>query len=544
MRGVWAGSLGLSLGMLVGGSAAQEVLWRPAVPANTVAPVSARGPAAVLGRPVPLTAGPGPATDRSVTPVAFSSLSLIGTPPPLARAQNPEIPLPLPPGPPPREPAKLQVEAGLPQGNRDKPAPEAPTLTMPRKVEGNHPPGHATTTPVPGGGQFLVPFLSPHLPCEPSACEPYCRSDIGCGPASCLWLSGEYLLWWTKDAPAPPLVTSSPAGTPRELAGVLGVPGTAVLFGGSSINSEERSGGRFGLGLWLDPCERLALETNYFFLGQRTVPFHASSSGLPILARPFFDVVLGRESSELIAFPGLLAGAASVSAFNRLWGLEENLRANLCHGTAIGGTCYRFGLLGGFRFLRLDEGLTFTEALQVTGGDPTLVGTRIGVTDVFGTHNSFYGGQLGAMLELRRGRWYCDLVSKLALGSTHQVVNINGSTAFTVPGGPTVVQPGGLLALPTNIGHYSRDFFAVVPEVGVKVGYQFGPHVRAFVGYSFLYWSNVARPGNQVDRVVNVAQLPMLVGSNPAVVPPRPAFAFHGTDFWAQGINFGLEFRY
>src|SRR5262249_57297896 len=27
------------------------------------------------------------------------------------------------------------------------------------------------------------------------------------------WVSAEYLLWWIKNAPAPPLVTASPAGT-------------------------------------------------------------------------------------------------------------------------------------------------------------------------------------------------------------------------------------------------------------------------------------------------------------------------------------------
>src|SRR2546430_13181096 len=47
-----------------------------------------------------------------------------------------------------------------------------------------------------------------------------------------LWASAEYLLWRIKDAPAPvPLVTTSPPSS----FGVLGNPGTAVLFGGSEI---------------------------------------------------------------------------------------------------------------------------------------------------------------------------------------------------------------------------------------------------------------------------------------------------------------------
>ena len=47
------------------------------------------------------------------------------------------------------------------------------------------------------------------------------------------------------------------------------------------------------------------------FLGQRTVHFNAGSGGDPILARPIFDVLAGRESAELVAFPGLLAGGVS-----------------------------------------------------------------------------------------------------------------------------------------------------------------------------------------------------------------------------------------
>jgi hypothetical protein len=61
------------------------------------------------------------------------------------------------------------------------------------------------------------------------------------------------------------------------------------------------------------------------------------------------------------------------------------------------------------------------------------------------------------------------------------------------------------------------------------------------VGYNFLYWSNVIRPGNQVDRVINPNLLPPANGLGG---PNRPTFEFHGSDFWAQGVSFGLEFRY
>ena len=117
-----------------------------------------------------------------------------------------------------------------------------------------------------------------------------------------------------------------------------------------------------------------------------------------------------------------------------------------------------------------------------------------------------------------------------------------GATFLDLPTGIVQRQPGGLLALPgSNIGRFSKDRFAVVPEVGLNLGYQVTESVRAFVGYDFLYLSDVVRAGNQIDTRVNTNQLqrPMVAGG-----PTAPAFTFNGSDFWAQGLNFGLEFRY
>jgi hypothetical protein len=67
------------------------------------------------------------------------------------------------------------------------------------------------------------------------------------------------------------------------------------------------------------------------------------------------------------------------------------------------------------------------------------------------------------------------------------------------------------------------------------------PKGSAHVGYNFLYWSRVVRPGNQIDRVINVSQLPTSQGPGTVTSPFRPVFAFPGTDFWALGVNIGLE---
>src|SRR4051794_30587342 len=49
-----------------------------------------------------------------------------------------------------------------------------------------------------------------------------------CGPAGRFWVSAEFLYWHANGSNAPPLLTTSPAGTALPSAGVLGAPGTSV----------------------------------------------------------------------------------------------------------------------------------------------------------------------------------------------------------------------------------------------------------------------------------------------------------------------------
>ena len=103
--------------------------------------------------------------------------------------------------------------------------------------------------------------------------------------------------------------------------------------------------------------------------------------------------------------------------------------------------------------------------------------------------------------------------------------------------------PGGLYALPTNIGNYHRDELAFVPEVDLEVGFQLTPRVKFRAGYSFLWVSAVARAGDQVDPAINETQF-RIRSPGPFMGPARPAFEFRGSAFWAQGLNFGFEIRY
>ena len=84
------------------------------------------------------------------------------------------------------------------------------------------------------------------------------------------------------------------------------------------------------------------------------------------------------------------------------------------------------------------------------------------------------------------------------------------------------------------------------PEVALSIGYRITPAATVYVGYSFLYASDVARPGEQINRNINPTQT-VSYGNDPPVNPQGPAqptFAFNTTDFWAQTLTVGINYRF
>ncbi len=343
------------------------------------------------------------------------------------------------------------------------------------------------------------------------------------------WMSTEYLLWWTEGMDTPPLVT----GGTQESFGILGEPGTVVLFGGEAVDFEAQSGGRFSAGFWFDPQHIWGVEGSYFFLDNSTAGFSATSDMDPLLARPFFDIEQHvqnvQQVSNLPPFP--IKGGISVDVRTRLSGGDVNVVGNFWDN----GTFRLDGLLG-IRYLRLTESLSVREDLL----DPDFNINFI-VEDRFETRNEFWGGQIGARSTYKVGIVDVSLLGKVAIGQTWQQVGVEGSTTTSIDGGPPTIGGGGLLAQVTNIGVRDRDRFAVVPEVTVTLGLQPTERIRLTVGYTFLYITDVARPGDQIDFRVNPELLPpALPLTNEAV----PAAKFLSDDFWAHGVNFGFEFRF
>jgi hypothetical protein len=353
--------------------------------------------------------------------------------------------------------------------------------------------------------------------------------------SSLFWGSAEYASWWVQGSRLPPLVTTSPAGTPLANAGVLGTPGAAVLFGNEQVNGEMRSGGRFALGAWFDAGHNWGVEADVMFAGAHYSQFSASSDGSQIIARPFIDSLSGAESSEIVAYPGLLRGNVTVrSSSDPLIVADALLRRSLWADCAS-----RVDFLIGYRYLHFAEGLQIQENL--TSLDPQAFGVNLRINDRFATRNDFNGGLLGLDTEWTRGPWSLQIFGKLGLGNLRREVDINGSTVITAPGAAPMAYAGGLLALPSNSGMFSSDHFVVMPELGLTGGWQITPKLRATIGYSVLWLSDLVRPGDQIDRTVNSNQLPPPL---PASGPVRPIFTLRESDFWVQGIRVGLEFRY
>lgn len=188
----------------------------------------------------------------------------------------------------------------------------------------------------------------------------------------------------------------------------------------------------------------------------------------------------------------------------------------------------------GYRYAELDENLGISESLETAGP------TQLNITDSFDTKNQFHGGVIGFISSQQLDRWSLDLILKLGLGSTRSQVQLDGQTVTTV-GGVTTTDNGGLLVLSTNRGSYTQNDLAVLPELGAKLGYLVTGNVKLTVGYDFLYWSRVARPGEQIDRNVNPSYLP---NGGPPTGAPQPAFTFSTTDFWAQGLTAGVDCRF
>jgi hypothetical protein len=341
------------------------------------------------------------------------------------------------------------------------------------------------------------------------ACEEEDDSHKSCNR---WYFNAEYLIYWIKGTSLPPLVTTGQPLVGGGADGALGRSDTLVLFGNSNQGNQSRSGARFQLGWWFDDDHSCGLEGIVFFLGRNDINFRTSSSPSGVLALPFYDSAAGGERAFALASPLVPShGAVAATLTNRLWGSEINLRRS-CYD----GDIFKLDGIVGFRSLSLREDLSIDSSTTVEGSSNMTV-----YSDRFKTTNDFYGGQIGALMDFQWGDWNLGIKTKLALGCTSQQVDVFGITSGNVP--------GGFYAGPNAAGRHQRNRFSFVPELGAQVGYQITDWMRCYFGYDLLHWTNVALPGNEIDRVRG---------------GQRPVFVFRDNSFWAQGVSLGLEFKW
>jgi hypothetical protein len=394
-------------------------------------------------------------------------------------------------------------------------------------------------------------------PADDGECADFCGAAV-CSPPGKYWLRADYLAWFTNGMKLPPLVTTSPDGTPVSSAGVLGATGTTVLFGDTTVGNDMRSGFRTTLGVWLGDCHKWGLEFDYLSLGERANGFDMASTGFPILSRPFFNVETNAQAAELVAYPDTLEGRVTVVARDYFQSAGVTLSRNLCGCNSCescescdpceqscGGCnvpslfCCRTDLLMGFRYYNLSDFVGITEDLRITQTGPT-AGTTIGVQDNFRARNDFYGSELGLRTRIYRGRWSMEILTKLAMGNNHQTITIDGQTTITPLASTTQTYNAGILAGSTNSGVYQRDQFTIIPQLSTELGYQLNCHWRAYIGYDILYWGAVARAADQIDLNLDPRNFPPATSGGLSF----PQFPGKTDAFWAQGLHLGAEFRF
>jgi hypothetical protein len=384
----------------------------------------------------------------------------------------------------------------------------------------------------------LTPISPLSPPCDVPHALPLCPPADNCKApeepeAPRTWVSAEYLIFFVKHGPnpSPQVVASSPTGTAP----------TSVISGGRDIDYGTFSGLRVVTGRWLNNDETVGLEGSAFYLWRNDV----SDAGFPtpgtagaVLARPFAVPGLGTVTAPFV-IPGSLNGGFTVNGSSRLYSSDNYLLFNLTK-SSLGRTDF---LVGG-RYLELDEcqGVNTLSTpvganLASFNGLTARLGSPLAVTDQVDTVTRFAGGTIGLRSEYNLGRVMLTAIGKVSLGNSHEVYFINGATSLLTPAGVAAV-PGGLLTGNSNVGRFTHDAFAVIPEVNVSLSYDVTKWLQVTGGYNFLYIDKVARPGAVLSQTVAPS-----VGLPTAATPRLPGDVT-GSSFYAHGANVGVVLRY
>jgi hypothetical protein len=373
-----------------------------------------------------------------------------------------------------------------------------------------------------------------NLPNASRTCGPRC-----CGPGGCFncpedpclpcrrnlwWVKADLMLGWRSGRGYPALVTTDPSTEDSTTSGVL--PNATILYDGNNDNTQMQAGLNFDFGTWLNDCQSVGFGGRYFFLGDDEGDFSRNSGENAVLAIPFFSLDLGAPSSLLLAHPDIdgevRTGSVSIRASNQVYGFDAYLRLLYCQTG-----CGRVDFITGYHTSNIND--DFRLNMRTDGNQAD---NDVRLFDEINTENSFHGVILGILTEHQMCCMTIRGKARVSVGSMHQRVDIDGGTSIN--GVLDQNEPGGLFTATSNIGSRSQDQFCAVTEAGIALGYYINPNVQFTVGYNLIYWSNVVRPGEQIDTVVDDLNVPAT----------RPGFDFNTTSFWVQSVNLGLTWEF
>lgn len=339
-------------------------------------------------------------------------------------------------------------------------------------------------------------------------------------PRERIWLEFEFIYGVSQGVWTPPLLTSSPPGTPVFRAGALDQSTTTILAGNQRVNNNFVPGFKKAGGYWFDDDRTSGIDASVTMLGQANSSVAVQTlAGGNFLARPVVNGTTLTQSAYL--FGGLTTGGATTSVDTSFITADINYRQNLfadCE-TRLDGQI-------GYRFAQVGDAVSIWNTGFATGAVPGVAGNVLS-NDYFSTRNNFNGVQVGFALTREFGKKFSiEGYGKLAAGVTTSKATVDGSSS--TPDG--TIYGTGVLAGITNRTNTTSNYFGVIPEVGLKVEYRVWKELRLTAGYSFLYWNQVRRAPEQIDMTV--------------LAPYHPGFRNVTTDYWVQGFTGGFQWRY
>jgi hypothetical protein len=311
------------------------------------------------------------------------------------------------------------------------------------------------------------------------------------------------------------------------------------LFGGD-VDGGLSAGFRADYGKWIH--KNFGIGGRFWWIDENSDSFAANNAdgNNRSIGRPFFETDPGAfngigESALLVAFnDGNSQFVGDVAAESKLemWAAEAYGRFRLGCSSR-----HQLDFIGGYSHFEIEDKLRIASSTTtaVSGPLDPPPGTFRTFEDFIKTENKFNGGQLGFELTATHKRWMVRSLTKVHLGNVNQVHSARGRSTSGLLGGPLPPDEFeiGMLVQDGNSGQFERDLFTFVPEANFKLAYRFRPNVLLSVGYSFIYFDDVAQAGSTIDRALEGP----LLGTGVSGV--RPSFDFDDTSLWVQGIDLG-----